>query len=80
MTSVPDLEPNSIGTYDDTVLDALDKVLAKLVSKGIKAIISPHDGNAFGYNSCDVYGKAYGCGQSSSAGDSFYQSTTAKSQ
>lgn len=80
MTSVPDLEPNSIGSYDDTVLGALDKVLEKLVAKGIKAIISPHDGNAFGYNSCDVYGKAYGCAQSDSAADGFYSSTTAKQQ
>ena len=79
-TSIPDLEPNQIGTYDGTVLAALDKVLAKLVAKGIKAIISPHDGNAFGYNSCDVYGKAYGCGSNNAAADSFYASTTAKSQ
>ncbi|KAF2236156.1 glycoside hydrolase family 5 protein [Viridothelium virens] len=80
VSSIPDLEPDSIGTYNDTVLDALDGVLAKLVTKGIKAIISPHDGNAFGLNSCDVYGKAYGCSKSDSAGDSFYSSTTAKSQ
>ena len=80
-TNVPDLEPNSIGQYDDTVLRALDKVLAKLVAKGIKAIISPHDGNAFGINSCDVYGKAYGqCSNSNTAGDGFYSSTQAKSQ
>lgn len=78
--SIPDLEPDSIGTYDDTVLNALDAVLAKLVAKGIKAIISPHDGNAFGLNSCDVYGKTYGCGDSNSAADSFYSSATAKSQ
>lgn len=80
VTSVPDLEPDQIGTYDDTVLAALDKVLAKLIAKGIKAIVSPHDGNAFGYNSCDVYGKAYGCGSDNSAADGFYSSTTAKSQ
>ena len=79
-TSIPDLEPSQIGTYDDTVLAALDKVLAKLVAKGLKAIISPHDGNAFGFNSCDVYGKAYGCGSTNSAADSFYSSTTAQSQ
>ena len=80
VTSIPDLEPSQIGTYDDTVLIALDKVLAKLVAKGLKAIISPHDGNAYGLNSCDVYGKAYGCGSDNSAADSFYSSTTAKSQ
>ncbi|KAI9703504.1 MAG: hypothetical protein M1820_005808 [Bogoriella megaspora] len=79
-TSIPDLEPDSIGTFNDTVLDALDGVLAKLVAKEIKAIISPHDGNAFGLNSCDVYGKVYGCAKSNSAADSFYSSTTAKSQ
>ena len=52
VTGVNDLEPKAIGTYDDGVLKALDKVLAQLVPKGIKAIISPHDGNAFGYNRC----------------------------
>ena len=80
VTSIPQLEPESIGSYDDTVLAALDEVLAKFVAKGIKAIISPHDGNAFGINSCDVYGKAYGCASSNSAADNFYSSTTAKSQ
>jgi mannan endo-1,4-beta-mannosidase len=46
------LEQNGIGDYDDSVLTALDKVLAKLKANGMKAIISPHDGNAFGYNRC----------------------------
>lgn len=45
-TSLPDLE-STIGTYDDTVLAALDSTLAKMVANGMKAIISPHDGNLF---------------------------------
>ena len=84
-TNIPDLEEDSIGQYDDTVLKALDKVLAKLVAKGLKAIISPHDGNAFGINSCDVYGKTYGhCSSDpdkrTSAGDGFYSNNKAKAQ
>ena len=50
VTGVNDLEPYAIGIFDDGVLEALDMVLAQLVPKGIKAIISPHDGNAFGFN------------------------------
>jgi mannan endo-1,4-beta-mannosidase len=41
-TPIPDLE-STIGKYDDTVLDAIDKVLVKFVAHGLKALISPHD-------------------------------------
>lgn len=42
---IPPLE-ETIGEYNSATLDELDKVLVKLVAKGIKAIISPHDGNS----------------------------------
>lgn len=42
---VPDFE-DTIGTYNTSALEALDGVLAKMAAKGMKAIISPHDGNA----------------------------------
>ena len=78
-TPINELEPTTIGTFDDGVLNALDGVLAKLVAKGMKAIISPHDGNAFGVNSCDVYGQATGTDNkcpttdpNHSAADKFY--------
>ncbi|KAI2615548.1 glycoside hydrolase family 5 protein [Hypoxylon sp. NC1633] len=44
--SVPKLE-DKLGQYNDQALDAVDKVVNKLAQKGIKSIISPHDGNAF---------------------------------
>lgn len=37
---------SDIRTYNYDLLAALDKVLSKMVAKGMKAIISPHDGNA----------------------------------
>ncbi|MCJ1440647.1 MAG: hypothetical protein MMC23_001133 [Stictis urceolatum] len=79
--NIPNLEEQGIGRYDDTVLEALDKVLAQMAAKGMKAIISPHDGNAFGYNSCDAYCKQYGSGQSDqNSGAKFYQDQTAMQQ
>ncbi|KAH8170114.1 glycoside hydrolase family 5 protein [Sarocladium implicatum] len=42
---IPALE-TTIGQYNKVTLDELDKVLVKLVSKNIKAIISPHDSNS----------------------------------
>ncbi|KAI9753777.1 MAG: hypothetical protein M4579_005011 [Chaenotheca gracillima] len=73
-TKIPDLE-TTIGTYDDTVLDALDSVLAQLTEAGIKAIISPHDaGVVAGTNGCDVYCDKY------TSSDNFYGSDSAKSE
>ncbi|KAF1986872.1 glycoside hydrolase family 5 protein [Aulographum hederae CBS 113979] len=71
---VPNLEAEGkIGTYDTTVLNALDKTLSILAAKGIKAIISPHDaGSVNGANGCDTYCKKYG------NSDNFYGSNTAK--
>ncbi|KAK9419445.1 putative mannan endo-1,4-beta-mannosidase [Seiridium unicorne] len=43
---VPDLESGGLGRYSDETLDLLDKTLVKLSKNGIKAVVSPHDGNA----------------------------------
>lgn len=60
-TAIPQLEPNVVGTYDTTVLTALDDTLALLHTHGIKAIISPHDAGVInGSNGCDVYCTKYG--------------------
>jgi mannan endo-1,4-beta-mannosidase len=45
VTDIPDLE-TTLRQYNDTVLDAIDKVLVKFVKHGLKAVISPHDANA----------------------------------
>lgn len=43
-TSVPELE-TTIGQYNNETLDALDQTLVWVGQNGLKAIISPHDGN-----------------------------------
>jgi len=60
ITSFPSLEPHTIGTYDDTVLDLLDEVMITANQYGIKLMISMHSFNALQAN--DVYGKEYGTG------------------
>ncbi|KAL9623331.1 MAG: hypothetical protein Q9160_002438 [Pyrenula sp. 1 TL-2023] len=74
-SNVPNFE-DTIGTYNYDVLKALDGVLAKLAAKGMKAIISPHDGNALNTadSRCDAYCKKY------NSADSFYISDGAKSE
>lgn len=44
VSDAPELE-TTIGQYNDRTLDLLDQTLLKLESHGLKAIISPHDGN-----------------------------------
>ncbi|KAI1213559.1 glycoside hydrolase family 5 protein [Annulohypoxylon truncatum] len=68
--SVPQLE-TTIGKYNNQTLDAVDKVVSKLAKKGIKAIISPHDGNSLiGDYRKDIYYSKWGK-------DNFYTSQDA---
>lgn len=46
-TGVPELE-ESFGVFNDETLDLLDQTLVYLGENGIKALISPHDGNKLG--------------------------------
>ncbi len=63
----------SIGTYHPEVLHALDNVLSLLHKRGMKAIISPHDGGSIGgANGCDAYCKKYW------NSDNFYSNQSAK--
>ncbi|KAJ5899641.1 beta-1-3-mannanase [Penicillium taxi] len=65
--------PGSIGTYNTSVLAALDATLEILSDYSIKAIISPHDAGVLnGANGCDAYCKKY------KDSDTFYSSTSAK--
>ncbi|KAK7937647.1 uncharacterized protein PG986_014515 [Apiospora aurea] len=60
VSSVPPLE-TSLGVYNDATLDALDKVIVKLRTKEIKALISPHDANSLlGDYRRDVYFDKFG--------------------
>ncbi|KAI0165891.1 glycoside hydrolase family 5 protein [Xylariaceae sp. FL1272] len=47
----------SIGAYNYETLDALDLVISKLAQKGMKVVISPHDGNSLihGDYRADIY-------------------------
>ncbi|KAH8118747.1 beta-1,3-mannanase [Phellopilus nigrolimitatus] len=60
ITTYPSLEPNEIGTYDDTVLNLLDEFMVDAQAHKIKLLISMHSFNALEGN--DVYGAAYGTG------------------
>jgi mannan endo-1,4-beta-mannosidase len=67
----------TLGQYNYDTLDQLDAVLAQTSAKGIKAIISPHDGNdihdsSTSGNGCDIYCQTYGT--------SFYSDSTAQAQ
>jgi mannan endo-1,4-beta-mannosidase len=75
-TAIQDFE-TTIGTYNYNSLAAVDAVLAQLAAKGMKAIISPHDGNdihdsSTSGNGCDIYCETYGT--------SFYSNTNAQAQ
>ncbi|EGN98370.1 glycoside hydrolase family 5 protein [Serpula lacrymans var. lacrymans S7.3] len=67
----PDLEPNVIGTYNDTVLERLDDFMIDAQAHGIKLLISMHSFNAL--QAGDVYGKQYGTGY-------FYEQTQPQQQ
>jgi mannan endo-1,4-beta-mannosidase len=71
--NIPDFE-TTLGHYNWETLETLDSVLAKMVVKGMKAIISVHDGNLIHDGSkdsgCDIYCQTYG--------NSFYSNIQAK--
>ncbi|KAF2816613.1 beta-1,3-mannanase [Mytilinidion resinicola] len=70
---VADLE-TTVGTYDTSVLDALDNTLKIMADNGMKAIISPHNANSIaGFATCDAYCTKFG------TGTNFYTSNEAKS-
>lgn len=76
VTSIQEFE-TTIGTYNYDSLAAVDAILAQMVAKGMKAIISPHDGNdihdsSISGNGCDIYCKTYGT--------SFYSNSNAQAQ
>ncbi|KAF2151594.1 glycoside hydrolase family 5 protein [Myriangium duriaei CBS 260.36] len=59
--TVPSLEGDSPGGYDDTVLNHLDDFMAVANGYGIKLLVSLYSYNALAANS-DFYGKYYGTG------------------
>lgn len=76
VTSISEFE-TTIGSYNYDSLAKVDAVLAQMAAKGMKAIISPHDGNdihdgSVSGNGCDIYCKTYGT--------SFYSNSQAQTQ
>ncbi|KIW90151.1 uncharacterized protein Z519_09583, partial [Cladophialophora bantiana CBS 173.52] len=74
--TIPNLE-ETVGIFNDTVLDAIDDVFVEGHIRGIKFIVSMLHGNAFGQNSCDAYCTEFGGFGSASGtpitlGNSFY--------
>ncbi|KAK5989661.1 hypothetical protein PT974_07916 [Cladobotryum mycophilum] len=62
VSGAPDFE-TTLGKYNWQTLDLLDQTLVYLQQYGLKAIISPHDGNKLnGQNGDDIYGQTYGAG------------------
>uniref|UniRef100_A0A6B2L8V3 mannan endo-1,4-beta-mannosidase n=1 Tax=Arcella intermedia TaxID=1963864 RepID=A0A6B2L8V3_9EUKA len=56
----PDLEPNTVGVFDDTVLGLIDQLMLNAKGYGIKLLISMHSFNRL--SSGDVYGQRWGTG------------------
>lgn len=58
-TPTPDLEPNVVGTYDDTILKKLDVLLYEASQRGLKLTVALHDRWSLGCWRTDAYVKKY---------------------
>ncbi|KAH7097923.1 glycoside hydrolase family 5 protein [Auriculariales sp. MPI-PUGE-AT-0066] len=56
---LPDLEPNAIGEYDDTILNAIDQLMVEAHDYGIKLLICVYDKNVLASHGPyhDTYGE-----------------------
>ncbi|GAA6042578.1 hypothetical protein JCM8097_003140 [Rhodosporidiobolus ruineniae] len=52
---VNDLEPNQVGTYDDTILTLIDQLMVECQARGLKLNIALSDRYALGFWSTDSY-------------------------
>ncbi|GAA5961966.1 hypothetical protein JCM3765_007177 [Sporobolomyces pararoseus] len=52
---VPDLEPDKVGEYDDTILYKIDKLMADCADRGLKLMIALSDRYALGFWSTNSY-------------------------
>eukprot|EP00039_Didymoeca_costata_P002943 m.64037 g.64037 ORF g.64037 m.64037 type:complete len:788 (+) comp11619_c0_seq3:101-2464(+) len=58
-TPTPDVEPITVGEYNDTILERLDDFLAAASARGIKVTIALHDRWSLGCFRSDAYQKKY---------------------
>lgn len=72
---IPDVEPVTLGVFDDTILKSIDNFLKLAHDNSIKVIISPHDRNALGrFVEQDIYATTFKL--PSSDASSFYSNPT----
>ena len=86
-TNTPDLEPDTVGVYDDTILRRIDQLMVEAVQYGIKLDISMHDRYALGCWSQDAYYFKYrfpsgfpGCNAQKNDVHSFYQNASIEAE
>ena len=58
-SAVPDVEPQSIGVWDDTILERVDDLMHECSIRGIKVSLSLHDRYSLGCTRSDAYAHAY---------------------
>lgn len=71
---VPDVEPKTVGIYDDTILERLDDLLYEASIRGIKLTVALHDRWSLGCWRSDAYQRKYNltkadCSHNSSLND-----------
>jgi len=54
-----DIEPNTVGSFDNTQLNALNNLMLKAYNRGLKLIIVPHDRYMLGTFKVDAYAVKY---------------------
>jgi mannan endo-1,4-beta-mannosidase len=57
--ALPDIEPNVVGTFDNTQLNSLNGLMLRAYNRGIKLIIAPHDRYMLGTYKVDAYAQKY---------------------
>eukprot|EP01043_Picozoa_sp_COSAG02_P027084 COSAG02_NODE_1580_length_11851_cov_35.748043_9_plen_228_part_00 len=83
-TPTPDVEPHSVGSYDDTILARLDQLMYEAAERGLKLTVALHDRWSLGCWRTDAYAQKYNltrapCGSEPGLNDptAFYESSEA---
>ncbi|OQR98732.1 hypothetical protein THRCLA_06682, partial [Thraustotheca clavata] len=81
---VNDLEQNSVGNYDDSILSLVDQLMADCYQRGLKLIIAMHDRWSLGCWASDAYVAKYNlpttsnCQQHANIANDFYTRSDAQ--
>ena len=83
-TPIPDVEPDAVGSYDDTILARLDQLMYEAAERGLKLTVALHDRWSLGCWRADAYSQKYNltrasCGSEPGLNDptTFYESPEA---